>query len=114
MPLPGGSAGRGRRPQWPLAAAWAVPVASLLVIALFRRTAAHAYGTLLLAGSAGSLIVVLVYARLLRWGRRRRAVTAAAQMTGTGRSRTCCATSQTATPGRLPVSSGRRAVVARG
>ena len=68
MPLPGGSAGRGRRLQWPLAAAWAVPVASLLVIALLRRTAAHAYGTFLPAGSAGSLIVVLVYARLLRQG----------------------------------------------
>lgn len=68
MPLPGGSAGRGRRPQWPLAAAWAVSVASLLVIALLPRTAAHAYGTFLLAGSAGSLIVVLVYARLLRRG----------------------------------------------
>lgn len=66
MPHPGGSAGRGRRPRWPLAAAWAVSVATLPVIALVPRTAAHAYGTLLLAGSAGSLIVVLAYARLLR------------------------------------------------
>jgi hypothetical protein len=68
MPLPVRSAGRGRRPQWPLAAAWAVSVASLLVVALLPRTAAHAYGTFLLAGSAGSLIVVLAYARLLRRG----------------------------------------------
>jgi hypothetical protein len=88
MPLPEGSAGRGRRPQWPLAAAWAVSVASLLVITLLRRTAAHSSGTFLLAGRAGSLIVVLAYARLPRPG--------------------------AAAPGRLPVSSGRRAVIARG
>jgi hypothetical protein len=68
MPLPGDPAGRGRRPQWPLAAAWAVSAASLLVIALLPRPAAHAYGMFLLAGSAGSLIVILVYARLLRQG----------------------------------------------
>lgn len=68
MPLPGDSAGRGRRPQWPLAAAWAVSAASLLAVALLPRTAAHAYGTFLLAGSAGSLITALVYARLLRRG----------------------------------------------
>lgn len=68
MPLPGDCAGRGRRVRWPLAAAWAVSVASLLVIALLPRTAAHAYGTFLLAGGAGALITVLVYARLLRRG----------------------------------------------
>jgi hypothetical protein len=68
MPLPVRFAGRSGHPQWPLAAAWAVSVASLLVIALVPRTAAHAYGTFLLAGSAGSLTVVLVYARLLRRG----------------------------------------------
>jgi len=66
MPLPARSAGRCRRPQWPLAAAWAVSVASLLAVALLPRPAAHAYGTFLLAGSAGSMIVVLAYARLLR------------------------------------------------
>jgi hypothetical protein len=66
MPLPGDSAGRGRRPQWPLAAVWAASVASLLAVALLPRAAAHAYGMLLLAGSAGALITVLVYARLLR------------------------------------------------
>lgn len=66
MPLPADSAGRGRRPHWPLAAAWAASVAGLLVIALLPRTVAHAYGTFLLAGSAGALVVVLVYARLLR------------------------------------------------
>lgn len=66
MPLPGDSAGRGRRPQWPLAAAWAASVAGLLVIALLPRAVAHAYGMLLLAGGTGALIVVLVYARLLR------------------------------------------------
>jgi hypothetical protein len=68
MPFPGRSAGHGRRPQWPLAAAWAVSVASLLAVALLPRPAAHAYGTFLLGCSAGSLIVVLAYARLLRRG----------------------------------------------
>jgi peptidoglycan/LPS O-acetylase OafA/YrhL len=68
MPLPGHSAGHGRRPQWPLAAAWALSVASLLVIALLARPAAHTYGEFLLAGSTGSLIVVLAYARLPRRG----------------------------------------------
>jgi hypothetical protein len=56
----------GPRPQWPLAAAWAVSVASLLAVALLPRPAAHAYGTVLLAGSVGSLVAVLVYMRLLR------------------------------------------------
>lgn len=65
MPLPGDPAGRGR-PQWPLAAAWTVSVASLLVIALLPRAVTHAFGAFLLVGSAGALIVVLVYARLLR------------------------------------------------
>lgn len=55
----------GRRTQWPLAAAWAVSLASLVVIALLPRAEAHAFGAFLLAGSAGSLIVVLAYARLL-------------------------------------------------
>ena len=68
MLLPARSAGHGRRPQWPLAAAWVVSVASLLAVALLSRPAEHTYGTLLLAGSAGSLIVVLAYARLLRRG----------------------------------------------
>lgn len=68
MPHPGDSAGQGRRPQWPLAAAWAVSVASLVVVALLLRAEAHAFGAFLLAGSAGSLIVVLAYARLLRRG----------------------------------------------
>ena len=66
MPIPGHSAGHGRWPQWPLAAAWAVSVAGLLAVALLPRAAAHAYGMLLLVGSMGALIVVLAYARLLR------------------------------------------------
>jgi hypothetical protein len=69
MPLPERSAGRDRRPRWPLLAAWAVSVASLVAIALLPRSAAHAYGMFLLSGSAGSLIVVLAYARLLRRAR---------------------------------------------
>jgi hypothetical protein len=44
----------------------AVPVASLLAVALLPRPAAHAYGTVLLAGSAGAMVAVLVYMRLLR------------------------------------------------
>jgi len=68
MPHPGDPADRGRRRPWPLAAAWAVSVASLVVIALLPRAQAHAFGSLLLAGSAGSLIVVLAYARRLRRG----------------------------------------------
>lgn len=68
MPHPGDSAGRGRPPQWPLAAAWAVSVASLAVIALLPRATAHAYGAVLIGCSAGALIVVLAYARLLRRG----------------------------------------------
>ena len=66
MSHPDDSAGYGRRPQWPLAAAWVVSVASLVVIALLPRADAHEFGAFLLAGSAGSLIVVLAYARLLR------------------------------------------------
>jgi len=66
MLLPGRSAGHGRRPRWPLAAAWAVPAAGLLAIALLPRAQAHACGMFLMGGSAGSLIVVLIYARLLR------------------------------------------------
>ena len=69
MPLGRRPAGRDRRPQWPLAAAWAVSVADLVVVALLPRAAAHAYGAFLLAGSAGSMIVVLAYARLLRRGK---------------------------------------------
>ena len=68
MPLRVLCAGHGRRPQWPLAAAWAVSVASLLTVALLPRPAAHAYGTFLLAGRTGSLTVVLAYAQLLRRG----------------------------------------------
>lgn len=68
MPHPGGSAGQGRRPQWPLAAAWAVSLASLFIVALLPRAQAHAFGALLLAGSVGALVVVLAYARLLRRG----------------------------------------------
>lgn len=61
-------AGHGRRPHWPLAVAWVVSVASLLTVALLPRPAAHAYGTFLLAGSTGSLIVILAYTQLLRRG----------------------------------------------
>jgi len=68
MPLPGRSAGCSRLPRWLLPAAWAVSVASLLAVALLPRPAAHAYGVFLLGGSAGALIVVLAYARLLRRG----------------------------------------------
>ena len=68
MPLPGRSAGCSRLPRWLLLAAWAVSVASLLAVALLPRPAAHAYGVFLLGGSAGALIVVLAYARLLRRG----------------------------------------------
>jgi hypothetical protein len=68
MPLPGRSAGCSRLPRWPLLAAWAVSAASLLAVALLPRPAAHAYGVFLLGGSAGALIVVLAYARLLRRG----------------------------------------------
>ncbi len=66
MPLPVRPGWQGRRPQWPLAAAWAVPVASLLAVALLPRPAAHTYGTVLLVGSVGSLVAVLLYLRLLR------------------------------------------------
>ena len=65
---PEDSAGHGRRPMWPLAAAWAVAVAGLVVMALLPRAKAHALGAFLLVGSASSLIVVLAYARLLRRG----------------------------------------------
>jgi len=66
MPFPGPAFGRGQRPRWPLLAAWAVSIASLLAVALLPRPAAHVYGAVLLGCSAGSLIVVLAYARLLR------------------------------------------------
>ena len=66
MPLAGRSAGHGRRLRWPLLAAWAVSVGSLLAVALLPRSAAHTYGMVLLGCSAGSLIVVLGNARLLR------------------------------------------------
>ena len=66
MPFPGPAPGRGQRPRWPLLAAWAVSIASLLAVALLSRPAAHVYGAVLLGCSAGSLIVVLAYARLLR------------------------------------------------
>jgi hypothetical protein len=46
MPFPG--AARGRRVRWPLLAAWAVSVASLVAAALLPRAAAHAYGAVLL------------------------------------------------------------------
>ena len=65
MPFPGPAPGRGQRPRWPLLAAWAVSIASLLAVALLPRPA-HVYGAVLLGCSAGSLIVVLAYARLLR------------------------------------------------
>ena len=68
MPLPGRSAGHGRSPRWPLLAACVVSVASLVAVALLPRSAVHTYGMVLLGGSAGSLIVVLGYARLLRRG----------------------------------------------
>ena len=68
MPLPARTAGHGRRPQWPLAAAWAASLASLVAVALLPRPAAHAYGLFLLAASAGALAVVLAYARLLSRG----------------------------------------------
>jgi hypothetical protein len=68
MPFQGRSAGLFRRPQWPLALAWAVSVAGLLAVALLPRAQAHALGAFLLAGSAGSLIVVVAYARLLNRG----------------------------------------------
>lgn len=67
MPVPGRSAGCSRLPQW-LLAAWAVSVANLLAVALLPRPAAHTYGVFLLGGSAGALIVVLAYTRLLRRG----------------------------------------------
>ena len=41
MPIPGHSAGHGRWPQWPLAAAWAVSVAGLLAVALLPRIPDH-------------------------------------------------------------------------
>jgi len=66
MPFPGSAPGWGQRPRWPLLAAWAVSVTSLLAVALLPRPAAHAYGVVLLGCSAGSLMVVLAYARLLR------------------------------------------------
>ena len=66
MPFPGCAPGRGQRPRWPLLAAWAASVASLLAVALPPRSAVHVYGAVLLGCSAGSLMVVLVYARLLR------------------------------------------------
>ena len=66
MPHPADSAGQGRRPQWPLAAAWVVAVATMVAIALLPRAQAHAFGAVLLACSAGALVVVLAYARLLR------------------------------------------------
>lgn len=66
MLLPGRSAGPGRRPLWPLAAAWAVPAASLLALALLPRAQARDCGMFLMGGSAGALIVVLIYARVLR------------------------------------------------
>ena len=71
MPFPGRWAGHGLRRQWPLAAAWAVAVASLLADALLPRAARHAYGMFLLVGSTGSLVAVVGYARLLGRGMRR-------------------------------------------
>jgi hypothetical protein len=68
MPLPGRSAGHGRPLRWPLLAAWVVSVASLMAVALLPRSAVHTYGMVLLGCSAGSLIVVLGYARLVRRG----------------------------------------------
>jgi hypothetical protein len=62
MPFPGPAPGRGPRPRWPLLAAWAVSIASLLAVALLPRSAAHIYGAVLLGCSAGSLIVVLASA----------------------------------------------------
>lgn len=66
MPVPGPATGHGRRLRWALLAAWAVSVASLTATALLPRSSAHSHGAVLLGCGAGALIVVLVYARLLR------------------------------------------------